>query len=104
MASRSSKVRLIKRVVARHFEIPMRALSAPTRGTKDVYVARAIAIKLSRDLTDWSYPQIAEAFKRDHSTVIHACDRIVQLAIADHRIASDFAAIHTVLTTHKSVA
>lgn len=39
--------------------------------------ARQIGMYVFRELTDYSYPRIAEAFGgRDHSTVMHACDKI----------------------------
>ncbi len=39
--------------------------------------ARQISMYVFRELTDYSYPRIAEEFGgRDHSTVMHACDKI----------------------------
>jgi chromosomal replication initiator protein len=38
---------------------------------------RQIAMYLSRDMTDLSLPEIGQFFGgRDHSTVIHACEKI----------------------------
>jgi chromosomal replication initiator protein len=40
-------------------------------------MARQIAMYLFRDLTDFSYPAIGREFGgRDHTTVIHAYDKI----------------------------
>jgi chromosomal replication initiator protein len=40
-------------------------------------MARQIAMYLFRDLTDYSYPAIGREFGgRDHTTVIHAYDKI----------------------------
>jgi chromosomal replication initiator protein len=49
--------------------------------TKTVAFPRQVAMYLSRELTDYSLPKIGEAFGgRDHTTVIHAHDKItVQL-------------------------
>jgi chromosomal replication initiator protein len=42
---------------------------------------------LSRELTDASLPKIGEEFGgRDHTTVIHACDRIKELITNDPKI------------------
>ena len=39
--------------------------------------ARQVAMYLVRNLTDYSYPAIARVFgNRDHTTVIHAVDKI----------------------------
>ena len=41
--------------------------------------ARQISMYVFRDLTDFSYPAIAREFGgRDHTTVIHAVDKITQ--------------------------
>ncbi|MBO9596464.1 MAG: chromosomal replication initiator protein DnaA, partial [Cohnella sp.] len=47
--------------------------------TKAVAFPRQIAMYLSRELTDYSLPKIGEAFGgRDHTTVIHAHEKISQ--------------------------
>lgn len=47
--------------------------------TKAVAYPRQIAMYLSRELTDYSLPKIGEAFGgRDHTTVIHAHEKITQ--------------------------
>jgi chromosomal replication initiator protein len=45
--------------------------------------ARMVAMYLSRELTGWSYPAIARLFDRDHTTVMHAVNRVEELASAD---------------------
>jgi chromosomal replication initiator protein len=47
-----------------------------TRRTPRVARARQLAMYLSRELTDQPLAQIARAFHRDHSTVLHAIRRI----------------------------
>ncbi len=52
--------------------------------TKAVAFPRQIAMYLSRELTDYSLPKIGEAFGgRDHTTVIHAHEKISQLLKVD---------------------
>ncbi|MFM7224852.1 MAG: chromosomal replication initiator protein DnaA [Actinomycetota bacterium] len=44
---------------------------------RPLVTARQIGMYVFRELTDYSYPRIAEVFGgRDHTTVMHACDRI----------------------------
>ena len=51
-------------------------LSAKTR-TKDIAHSRQIAMFLTREMTNLSLPKIGENFGgRDHTTVMHACDKI----------------------------
>jgi chromosomal replication initiator protein len=52
------------------------ALCGPSR-TRPLVTARQVAMYLTRVLTDYSYPAIGRVFgKRDHTTVIHAVDKI----------------------------
>ena len=46
--------------------------------TRAIAYPRQIAMYLSRELTDLSLPKIGDEFGgRDHTTVIHACDKII---------------------------
>jgi chromosomal replication initiator protein len=52
--------------------------------TKELVYARQIAMYLARELTNVSLPKIGENFgNRDHSTVMHACDKIRALIASD---------------------
>ncbi|MBP3966894.1 MULTISPECIES: chromosomal replication initiator protein DnaA [Paenibacillus] len=55
--------------------------------TKAVAFPRQIAMYLSRELTDYSLPKIGEAFGgRDHTTVIHAHEKITQQLKVDSEL------------------
>lgn len=59
---------------------------------------RQIAMALSRELTNHSFPEIGEAFgSRHHTTVIHACEEIEQLRQNDSVIARDIAFLTQVI-------
>ncbi len=51
--------------------------------SEPVSQARQIAMYLCRELTTCSLPQIGDAFKRNHSTVVHACNKIIADMNAD---------------------
>jgi chromosomal replication initiator protein len=52
--------------------------------TKAVAFPRQVAMYLSRELTEFSLPKIGEAFGgRDHTTVIHAHEKIATLVTSD---------------------
>lgn len=58
------------------FAIPLDQLQGKSR-TRDLVHARQICMYVCRELTDLSYPQIGKEFGgRDHTTVIHAYDKI----------------------------
>lgn len=66
----------IKRVVADYYGLTQAQLTSKAR-TKAIANARHIAIYLCRKHLDLAYNKIGEDFgKRDHSTIISACDKI----------------------------
>jgi chromosomal replication initiator protein len=66
----------IQRAVAEFFGIRVEEMKAKRR-TKGVAFPRQVAMYLSRELTDASLPRIGEEFGgRDHTTVMHACERV----------------------------
>ncbi len=74
---------LIKRKASEYFNISTTELDSKTR-TKEVAYARQIAMYLVRELTNISLPKIGETFgNRDHTTVMHACDKIKGLLKTD---------------------
>jgi chromosomal replication initiator protein len=68
----------IKEVVADYYNIRIEEFNSKKR-TKAIAFPRQVAMYLSRDLTDLSLPKVGEEFGgRDHSTVIHAVEKITQ--------------------------
>jgi len=66
----------IQETVASHFDMSLRDFKSRKR-TRAIAFPRQIAMYLCRQLTDASLPAIGEEFGgRDHSTVIHACEKI----------------------------
>jgi len=62
--------------VSRYFDLKIDEFKSRKRN-REVAYPRQIAMFLCRDLTDMSLPKIGEEFGgRDHTTVIHACDKI----------------------------
>jgi chromosomal replication initiator protein len=62
-------------VVADHFELTLDELLGPGRARR-VSGPRQIAMFLACEYSGRSLPEIASAFKRDHSTVVHARDKV----------------------------
>ena len=74
---------IIQECVARFFSLSPNDFKAKKR-TRAVAFPRQIAMYLSRQLTDFSLPKIGEEFGgRDHTTVMHAHDKITQALIND---------------------
>lgn len=69
-------VDVIKEIVGKYYKIRMEEFNSKKR-TKAIAFPRQIAMYLTRELTDLSLPKIGDEFGgRDHTTVIHACDKI----------------------------
>lgn len=69
-------VDLIKEEVSNTYKIKMEDFDSKKR-TRAIAYPRQIAMYLTRELTDLSLPKIGDEFGgRDHTTVIHACDKI----------------------------
>lgn len=66
----------IQKAVSDYYTIKVNSLLSKKR-TKDIVLARQVAIYLSRELTDLSLTSIGEAFgRRDHTTIIHSYTKI----------------------------
>jgi chromosomal replication initiator protein len=72
--------------VGEHYSVKLEDFKAKKR-TKSVAFPRQIAMFLSRELTDFSLPKIGEEFGgRDHTTVIHAHEKISKLLDTDNEL------------------
>ena len=69
---------IIMKTVSRYFDVNPEHLTGKKR-SRDVAFPRQLAMYLCRELTDLSLPKIGQAFGgRDHTTVLHACDKILE--------------------------
>lgn len=70
-------IRAIQEEVGRHYEMKAEDFKSKRR-TRAIAFPRQVAMYLARELTDSSLPKIGEEFGgRDHTTVMHAHDKIV---------------------------
>ncbi|WP_419882583.1 chromosomal replication initiator protein DnaA [Peribacillus sp. B-H-3] len=76
----------IQKTVGEHYSVKLEDFKAKKR-TKSVAFPRQIAMYLSRELTDFSLPKIGDEFGgRDHTTVIHAHEKISKLLQTDSQL------------------
>ena len=77
---------IIQDIVASYFNLRIEDLKSQRR-TRNVAYPRQIAMYLSRKLTDMSLPKIGEEFGgRDHTTVIHAYEKISENLNTDENL------------------
>ena len=75
-SNNKNDIQRIQRVVAEYYNVTVDDLKSKKR-VSTIAFPRHIAIYLSRQLTDESFPRIGMAFGgRDHSTVMSSCERI----------------------------
>ena len=66
-------------VIASYFGFTVEALCSKSR-QRPLVAARQVGMYVFREVTDLSYPAIAREFgKQDHTTVIHAVDKVTRL-------------------------
>ncbi len=76
----------IQEAVSQRFGVTLDELVSPRRSQAVAY-PRQVAMYLSRELTDSSLPKIGREFGgRDHTTVIHAKDKITRLIREDRSV------------------
>ncbi len=75
-AKKSVTIEAIQKKVAEYFDISLDDLKSEKR-VKNLVLARHIAMFLSKNLTNKSFPDIAKKFSnKNHATVIHAVNKI----------------------------
>lgn len=76
-------VNKIKRIVSDYYGLTKQQLSSNTR-TKNIATARHIAMYFCRKYLDLPFSKIGEEFgKRDHSTVMNACEKVERNSKSD---------------------
>ncbi|MBQ8417850.1 MAG: chromosomal replication initiator protein DnaA [Phascolarctobacterium sp.] len=87
----------ITQAVADHYHIKVDELFNKKR-TQNIAFPRQIAMYLCRELADMSYPRIGELFGgRDHTTVIHAYEKISNKSKTDGKLQNDLNTLREIL-------
>jgi len=88
----------IQRTIAEYYKIRVAELLSKRR-SRSIARPRQVAMALARELTNHSLPEIGDAFGgRDHTTVMHACQRIRELRESERRTAEDYQNLLRILT------
>jgi len=96
--SRIVSVENIQKTVADFYKIKVADMYSKTR-TRNLARPRQIAMALAKELTNLSLPEIGESFGgRDHTTVLHACRKVVELRETHVDIGRDYLVLLQTLT------
>jgi len=99
LQARQISIDNIQRVVAEYYKIKINDLLSPRR-TRSVARPRQVAMALSKELTSHSLPEIGENFGgRDHTTVLHACRKVLELRESNPEIEEDYQNLLRTLTS-----
>jgi chromosomal replication initiator protein len=99
LQARQISIDNIQRIVAEYYKIKINDLLSPRR-TRSVARPRQVAMALSKELTSHSLPEIGENFGgRDHTTVLHACRKVLQLRESNPEIEEDYQNLLRTLTS-----
>ena len=94
---RQVSVENIQKTVADYYKIKIADMHSKKR-SRNFSRPRQIAMSLTRELTNLSFPEIAEAFGgRHHTTIMHACEEIESLRLKDHNVGQDLGFLTQVL-------
>lgn len=88
----------IQRTVAEYYKIRLSDLLSKRRN-RSIARPRQMAMALAKELTHQSLPEIGDGFGgRDHTTVLHACRKIVELRDTHPEVATDHRNLVRLLT------
>lgn len=80
----------IQKTVADFYRVRVSDLTSPQR-SRSIVRPRQIAMALSKELTSHSFPEIGREFGgRDHTTVIHACRKVVAMKKQNPQVEKDY--------------
>jgi chromosomal replication initiator protein len=95
-ADESSPLDRLVSVVAGRFQIDARSLLGPSR-LKNIAWPRQLAMYVARQ-AGYSFPQIGAYFGgRDHTTVMHSCEKVARLLINDTALAQEIRDLQTAI-------
>lgn len=88
----------IQKTICEYYQVRHSDLLSKKRN-RSIARPRQVAMYLSKELTRHSLPEIGDAFGgRDHTTVLHACRKIIELSQSDGRMEEDVRQLTRTLT------
>lgn len=89
----------IRKVVAEFYNISIKDLMGKKR-SRHIARPRQVAMALARELTNHSFIEIGQSFGgRDHTTVMHACEKVQELCLTDAIFDKDYRSLKLMLQT-----
>ncbi|MDD4180661.1 MAG: chromosomal replication initiator protein DnaA [Victivallaceae bacterium] len=84
-SSKNITIDAIQKAVSDHFELSRNDILSSQR-PKNMVEPRMLAMYLCRELTNHSFPEIGQAFHKNHATVMNAVKKIPGLCLKDEKL------------------
>lgn len=89
----------IRKVVAEFYDVTVKEMMGKKR-LRHIARPRQVAMALARELTNNSFSEIGQSFGgRDHTTVMHACEKVQELCATDAMFDKDYRSLRLMLQT-----
>ena len=89
VADKQVSIEELQKIIAEYYNVRINELLSKSRKRR-ITLPRQIAMRLAKELTNLSLPEIGEAFGRDHTTVLHACKKIDDMRNKEEKISQDY--------------
>lgn len=87
----------IKKATAEYYSISVSDLNSKGKN-KNIAMPRQISMYLCRTLTGQSLKSIGQSFGKDHSTVVHACNKMEEKILEDKKLNDEIEDIKSILS------
>ncbi len=88
------------KAVANHYNLSFADVKGKKR-TKNIMMPRQIAMYIAREMTEYSTTELGAEFNKDHTTVMHACQKIEEAIKNDSQLESNIELIMRSLKEQK---
>lgn len=88
------------KAVANHYNLSFADVKGKKR-TKNIMMPRQIAMYIAREMTEYSTTELGAEFNKDHTTVMHACQKIEEAIKNDSQLESNIELIMKTLKEQK---
>ena len=80
-------------VVAEHYGVEAKLIKEHMGRSTKLALPRQVAMYLARQVTGASFPRLGRVFKRDHTTLIYACQKVEEMITVDAVVKAEVEAI-----------
>ena len=100
VADKQISIEDLQKIISSYYNVRISELLSKSRKRR-VTLPRQVAMRLSKELTNLSLPEIGDAFGgRDHTTVLHACKKIDDMRNNNEKVSQDYSNLLKMTAAH----